>query len=110
MNLTGHSNLNEVEASKLPRIGLFNSTMVRTVMNMVKKFVRKSNSTALHPCPMINGDLSVFNVSSYIKHDFETIMPDGDYRYEHMYWNDEDELVYKKTVFERFKTMEESFF
>lgn len=49
------------------------------------------------------------NFSSNNKFDFETLMLDGDYRYEHKFWSDEGENIFQKTVFEKFKTGEDSF-
>ena len=61
-------------------------------------------------CPLQHDDLKLFRSSSSNKFDFEKIQPDGDYRYEHKYWTDDDENIYTNTVNEMFKTAEDAFF
>lgn len=64
----------------------------------------------IHPCPLHQNDLKEFNFSGSPKFEFETFMPDGDYRYEYKYWNDEDDNIFQKQVYETYKTGEEAFF
>jgi hypothetical protein len=90
----------------IPQIGVFNKTFIR------EQIVKLSEKLAqgIHLCPLVQDDFKEFNYSSEGKQDFEKTLPDGDYRYEHKYWNDEDENIFTKTVYERFKTGEEAFF
>ena len=72
--------------------------------------INKREPERIHECPLHRDDLKAYNVLSLQKHDFEKIMPEGDYRYEHKVFADDDDNIFTKTVFERYKTGEKSFF
>jgi hypothetical protein len=110
LNLTKFFDLETVDPSKIPNVGVFNKSTIMTGLKMAINYHESANSKALHPCPIVKGEFKQYNVSSSLKLDFEKILPSGDYRYEHLYWNDDDDLIFKHTVYERFKTQEDSFF
>jgi hypothetical protein len=99
-----------IDAVKFPDVGIFNTSMLE---NIVYRFILYLSETApkrIAPCPLVKDWLNDYNISAYIKQDFERILPDGEYKYEHRFWNDRDENIFTKTVYERFKTMEDAFF
>lgn len=109
-NLTEFLTKDKVTKTKLPKIGVYNESFVANELINLKGRFDEEGSDAFHPCPPNRNDFKQFNFSSNTKMDFEKIMPDGDYRYEHKAWNDDDENVFTKIVYERFKTGEDSFF
>jgi hypothetical protein len=98
-----------VKTVNLPQIGIFNQSMVANLWARLVDYIQKYDSEKLKPCPLTNHDINMYNFSASIKQDFEQILPSGDYRYDHRLWNDEDENIFSKSVYERFKTMEDSF-
>jgi hypothetical protein len=97
------------ETMKLPQLGIFNQSMIANIWRRAIAYLQEYDHEKLKPCPLMNHDINMNNYSASIKQDFEKILPDGDYRYEHRMWNDEDENIFSKSVYERFKTMEDSF-
>lgn len=67
-------------------------------------FLKEKLSNRLRPCPIKQSLMSGYNVSAYLKLDFEKLFPSGDYRYDHHLWNDEDSNIFTRIVFERFRT------
>ena len=93
-----------------PLVGVFNESFIKERVKYVFDRVNAEHPEKFHPCPLQRDDLKLLNFSSNNKHDFERTQPDGDYRYEHKYWNDEDENIFTHTVYEQFKTGEYAFF
>jgi hypothetical protein len=98
-----------IDKVDLPLYGVFNSSMVKKLLKDAINYHEKYIDGGVQPCPLHKNYFKIFNFSTYAKNDFEKILPNGDYRYEHKYWNDQDENIFTKTVYERFKTMEDSF-
>jgi len=83
---------------------LLNATnMIENLIQMKKRF-DDHMPEKLHPCPLLRDDLKDINVSSSIKQDFEKMLPHGEYRYDHKFWNEEDDLIFFKSIYERFNT------
>jgi hypothetical protein len=109
MNISGV--MNDPDASfDIPQVGIFNKSFV--LQEAIKSFKRAQeiNPAIFHPCPMRVDDIKVINYTSTDKNDFEHTLPDGDYRYEHKYWNDDDDNVFTKTIYEKYKTGEDPLF
>lgn len=94
----------------VPKFSIYNESFVKIILNTALERYKIVYAKKLHPCPLDRNHLKDFNTSSSYKFDFETLMPDGDYKYEHTNWNDEDDNIFQKTVYEKFRTGEESFF
>jgi hypothetical protein len=109
MNLTenyGKTNATAV----IPQVGIFNQSFIKQQIDVLHENTREYFPEKFHPCPLKVDDLTVFNYSSILKNDFERTLPDGDYRYEHKYWTDDDENVFTKVVYEKYKTGEDPLF
>lgn len=53
------------------------------------------------PCPVKVQSIKFYNFSSSQKQEFEKMMPNGEYKYEHRFWNDEDDNIFNdSTVFD----------
>jgi hypothetical protein len=94
----------------VPMFGIYNQSFIRDRIVEAKETFNRRFPGRLHQCPLQRDDFKLYNISSYIKNDFEKILPDGDYRYEHKFWNDDDENIFTVTVYEAFKTGEPAFF
>lgn len=93
----------------VPLIGIFNASFVRDWLTLLYDKYDKYWPDKLHFCPMLPNDMNVYNLSSSVKEPFETLLPDGEYRYEHRYWNDDDDNIFTKFIYEQFNTKEASF-
>jgi hypothetical protein len=103
--------IDDPEASfDIPQVGIFNQSFV--LQEAIKSLKRAKNKylSKFHPCPIRADDFKVINYTSTDKNDFERTLPDGDYRYEHKYWNDDDDNVFTSTIYEQFKTGEDPLF
>ena len=109
MNITNFMKLGDDIKSKikLPLVGIFNDSFVRDTAQV---FYDQEDPQKRHPCPLLKDDIKRYNYSSSKKFSFEMLQPDGDYRYEHKVWSDEDANIFTATIYEKFKTGEESFF
>ena len=97
--------------ANMPLVGVFNESFVREGIKSIFENAIAKYPEKVHPCPLRRDDLKFFNFSSNNnKFDFEKIQPDGDYRYEHKFWRDDDENIFTHTVYEKFKTGEDAFF
>lgn len=94
----------------MPKVGYYNETFIRMHVISLAERIRKFNPEKLHLCPMRLDDLKYYNQSSLNKSEHEFYLPDGDYRYEHKYSNDEDDNVFTKTIYEKFNTGEDPLF
>lgn len=79
-------------------------------MLQASEHLEKNYPNKILRCPLESNFMKDYNSSSRIKNDFETILPNGDYRYERRFYNDEDDNIYSSTVYEAFNTREDSFF
>lgn len=94
---------------KIPAVGVLSESSIRELIEMYMNNKNEESFHNLHPCPLQVDDMRVYNYSSNRKLDFEKLQPDGDYRYVHKFWNDDDENIFTATIYERFKTGEVSF-
>jgi hypothetical protein len=62
------------------------------------------------PCPLKPDFFKNYNFSANNKFDFEKVLPSGDYKYVHRYWNDDDTNIFTYIVHEQFKTDAKPFF
>jgi hypothetical protein len=109
MNISGV--VNDPDASfDIPQVGIFNQSFILEESIRIFKNTQEKHFSKFHPCPMRVDDISVINHTSTEKIDFERTLPDGDYRYEHKYWNDDDDNVFTKTIYEKYKTGEDPLF
>ena len=106
-NISEFFHPDKIDSIKLPGVGIFNNSIVKS---QVLKAMERTDRYKFHPCPVSEDFFYYVNVSSQIKMDFETILPDGDYKFDHRYWTDDDETVFRNIVYEKFKTMEDAFF
>lgn len=109
LNLTRFNEENLMDQN-LPGIAIFNKSLVHDIILEVIKILKKLAPEKLHPCPLTGDFFHFLNYQSDWKQEHEKIMPDGDYRFDHKFWNDEDEKVFEFNVYETFKTREKSFF
>ena len=107
LNISDFLHPDKIDSVKLPGIGVFNNSMVK---GQVLKAMETFDKDQLHPCPLSKDFFYRTNQSSLQKMEFETILPDGDYKFDHSYWTDDDAQVYRFVVYEKFKTMEDAFF
>lgn len=101
LNLTKLLTFDDFELINIPIIGNYNMSNQMFFEN-TKNHIKNINFTLMHPCPLFGDDFVILNYSSSTKHVVEKTFPRGDYRYEHIMWNDDDNLVFKKTIFEKF--------
>lgn len=94
----------------IPLVGNFNESYVRKKMLQASEHLEKNYPNKILRCSLESNFMKDYNSSSRIKNDFETILPNGDYRYERRFYNDEDDNIYSSTVYEAFNTREDSFF
>lgn len=109
LNLTG-INPDDVTMDKVPMVSIFNQTSSLQWGLRMRNFWINAFPDKFHSCPLYGDDFKFMNFSSNNKHDLEKMMPDGDYRYEHKIWNDDDDLIFQAGIYERFKTGEAAFF
>lgn len=95
---------------EVPEIAIFNQTFVKKFVYDTKSgYERNYNNQKIHRCPLERNFFQVYNFSSNLKHDFEKLLPNGDYRYEHKVLTEDDETIFAASIYETFKTQEESF-
>lgn len=94
---------------EVPEIALFNQTFVKTFLLKAKSDYEETNPQKLHRCPLDRDFFKFYNFSSSSKYDFEKILPNGDYKYEHKVLTDDDENIFAVSIYETFKTEEDSF-
>lgn len=99
-----------LDDADVPKIALYNISFMKRLILETRNSVVNRFPDKLHSCPLHRDDAKVFNVSSHYKNFWETSFPDGDYRYEHKVWTDDDDAVFNVTICERFKTGEDPFF
>jgi hypothetical protein len=109
LNLSTAIQKEGIDSVKLPGYGVFNNTMVKNILEGFYQYHEKYVPGGISTCPVNRDYFKIYNYSSSIKNEFEKILPNGDYRYEHRIWNGQDDNIFTKTVYERFKTMEDSF-
>lgn len=95
---------------KAPAIGIYNDSFIRGNIYKFQADFESINPDKLHRCPLKRNLLKEFNISSSNKLEFETVLPNGDYKYQHKIWNDGEDNIFTKTVYETYKTDEDSFF
>ena len=100
---------NHGKIKEVPSVGIYNETFVRSRLVEFFTTLKRSYPDKLHPCPVHRDDLKFFNFSSTQKIEFEKILPDGDYRYERKFFNNDDDNIFSFTVYEKFVTREPSF-
>lgn len=94
---------------KVPAFSFYNESFIRENVIKYQADFERLNPNMMQRCPLKRDFFKTYNISSSNKQAFETILPNGDYRYEHKVWSDDDENIFTKTVYETFKTEEDSF-
>jgi hypothetical protein len=87
----------------MPMLHRFNSTFNMQYLNGLAKIgIRNYNKSSVG-CPIKGKDFQFFNYSGKMPH--EKNYPRGDYKYEHRLYTDDDEELYKMTVYEHYESL-----
>jgi hypothetical protein len=97
-------------AINLPLMGNLNNSVVLNIVKIGRDFYKETAPWKLQRCPLHEDFLTDLNFSANMKQEFEKFFPSGDYRCVHRFWNSKDDNIFTKFIYERFQTMEDSFF
>ena len=103
-NLPQGNIIDIIKRTKFSSVLIYNETVVQNTMIMLAEKYKDSLNERLHPCPLDTDSFKEYNISSSLKQPFEYYFPSGEYRYTHRFWNDEDDEIYTRIIYERFLT------
>jgi hypothetical protein len=98
-----------IDSVKLPEVGNFEGTPVKDFVMSIIRIMEENYPKKFQPCPLKPDFFTNYNISAYVKYDFEKNLPSGDYKYVHRYWNDDDKNILTYTVHEKFTTNAKAF-
>jgi hypothetical protein len=98
-----------IDSVKLPEIGTFQGKTVKDFAISIIRIIETNYSKKFQPCPLKPDFFKNYNISAYVKYDFEKNLPSGDYKYVHRYWDDDDNNIFTYIVHEKFTTNAKAF-